>query len=128
MDWLIRLRQRRALTSYLKMAVVLVKAYGPQEQYSAGQLLTQALRYKLRTRWLSYYFALYRHETDPQLVESWQLNQHSLSLLRQELAESLFQGKNAFTALDVYRLNNCTSWHGGTDRKVQTPGATFRQY
>ncbi|MBL0628520.1 DUF6559 family protein [Aeromonas jandaei] len=128
MSWFTRFRERRALRRYLAMSATLAKEYGACEQYSAGQLLTQARIHKLPTRWLGYYFALYRHESAPELVSGWQLDDARLLALRQSLAESLFHHDIAYTALDVRELARPDQWRGGSDRKVQTQGITFRQY
>ncbi|WP_324648593.1 DUF6559 family protein [Aeromonas dhakensis] len=128
MGWFTRFRERRALRRYLTMSAILAKEYGAREQYSAGQLLTQARIHKLPPRWLHYYFALYRHESAPELASGWQLDDQRLLALRQSLAESLFHHDIAYTALDVRELARPAQWRGGSDRKVQTQGITFRQY
>lgn len=92
--------KRRAIRRYIKtLGPMLLKSYGPRENYTNGQISTVLDNADLNHRYQKYAYALFG-ELYP--------DQH------QELSQRLFDG-NAFNALQVIALAKPAGWKGGAN-------------
>ena len=107
-------RRNRAVKSYLmKLVPELFKRYGRSEQYTVLQIERTIEDLRLNVHFVPYAIALMRYQESENSLDRHQLDQAFLDILRQELADWLFDGDEAYTTSDVRKLSAPRFWRGG---------------
>lgn len=114
-SYIAKYKLNKAVKDYLfKLAPALSKRYSQREQYTVMQIEKTAQHLKLNMQHIPYAIAMYRHEESINTINLYRIDQVFLNGLRQEIADSLFEGNNLYTAKDLIRLAKPCGWGGGT--------------
>ncbi|MEJ1337240.1 MAG: DUF6559 family protein [Candidatus Sedimenticola sp. (ex Thyasira tokunagai)] len=110
--------KKRIISKYIfEMAPVLVKGFGPQDQFTVPQIETAARKCDISMQYIPYAIALYRHEESNRTVKLYHINQAFLELLRSEISEWFFEGYD-YRSKDVIKLAKPRVWRGGHIRSM----------
>ena len=113
-NYIKQLKLRRAFDDYLsKLGPTLNRRYGVSDQYTVMQVEKTAAHLKLNMSYIPYAIALYRHEESKNTINLYRIDQDFLNILRNEIANAIFDGDLSYTAQDAIRLGSPKGWRGG---------------
>jgi len=96
-----------------QLGPALASRYGTSEQYTVLQIIKTAKAVGLKMGHAAYAVALFRQEESENTLAFFQMSQMDIDAIRAVIADSLFDGKRHYSALDVLKLSRSGGWRGG---------------
>ncbi|MEW8692035.1 MAG: DUF6559 family protein [Candidatus Thiodiazotropha endolucinida] len=110
--------KKRIISKYIyELAPVLLKSYGPQDQFTVPQIEQAAKKVGISLQYIPYAIALYRHEESNRTIKLYRIDQQFLEILRTEIAKCFFDGYE-YRTRDVLKLAKPRAWRGGHIRSM----------
>jgi len=105
---------KQAISDYIsKLGPALLKRYGGADQYTVKQVEKTVKSLGVEQQYIPYAIAMYRHDESVNTLSLYRIDQDFLDILREEIADILFDGSVNFDAHDVIKLNKKWAWRGG---------------
>ena len=120
MNILNKFLKKRIIKRYIyDMAPVLIRGFGPQEQFTVPQIENAARKCGISMQYIPYAIALYRREESNRTKKLYRIDQAFLDVLRDEISEWLFDGYEYRTD-DVVKLSKPKAWRGGYNTDIRS--------
>ncbi len=118
MNFINKYLRKRIISKYIyEMAPVLVRGYGPQDQFTVPQIEQAARKCGISMQYIPYAIALYRHEETNRTIKLYRIDQSFLDVLRKEISEWFFEGAE-YRVRDVTKMAKPRQWRGGHIRDI----------